>query len=269
VVSSKNYSGINPLLLQAASHSHGFKSKWWATFRQWHNLGGQVMRRPPGVPEGRWGTQIVYCSPIVKTEIGQDGEEVERRFVLLKTYTVFCVDQVQGKHLDHLRVGNAPLSTDQIDERYQHAEAVIAATGADIRHGGDRAFYDFSGDFIQMPHRRQFERAEAYLETCCHELIHWTEPPHRLNWDRATEGYAMGELIAEVGGCMLATELALPTAENLQEHCSYLQHWLQAMKGDPGYIFKASAQASRAVDFILSFSQQQGAVPETEEASVA
>jgi hypothetical protein len=28
-------------------------------------------------------------------------------------------------------------------------------------------------------------------------MAHWTEPEHRLNWDRINEGYAMGELIAE------------------------------------------------------------------------
>jgi len=28
---------------------------------------------------------------------------------------------------------------------------MIAATSADIRHGGERAFYDLAGDYIRQP----------------------------------------------------------------------------------------------------------------------
>ena len=64
----------------------------------------------------------------------------EDRFFVLRMYTVFCVDQVEGKHLDHLRAGQAdtgePLTVD-----YQPAEDAIEATGASIRYGGGKAFY--------------------------------------------------------------------------------------------------------------------------------
>ena len=65
----------------------------------------------------------------------------------------------------------------------------------------------------------------------------------------------MGELIAEMGSCFLATELGIPIAENLPNHASYLQNWLRAMKNDHKFIFQASSQASKAADFILSFSR--------------
>ena len=64
-------------------------------------------------------------------------------------------------------------------------------------------------------------------------------------------GYAAGELVAEIGGCFLAYELGLPTGESLTNHVAYLQSWLQAMQNDPKYIFKASASASKAVDYLL------------------
>ena len=98
-----------------------------------------------------------------------------------------------------------------------------------------------------------------YYESLCHELIHWSET--RLEWDRAAEGYAAGELVAEIGGCFMASELGLPTGESLANHAAYLQSWLQAMASDPKYIFKASAQASKAVDYLLSFSRKPEAVP--------
>lgn len=67
VVSRKAYRGINPLLLELAASRHNLTSKWWATFNQWRQLGGKVMARPPHVPSGRWGTQIVFWTPITKS----------------------------------------------------------------------------------------------------------------------------------------------------------------------------------------------------------
>ena len=107
VVSRKAYRGINPLLLELAATRHDLTSKWWATFNQWKSLGGKVMPRPSHVPAGQWGTQIVFWSPIKKTVTNDIGQEEEDRFFIMKTYTVFNVDQVEGDHLDHLRAGQS------------------------------------------------------------------------------------------------------------------------------------------------------------------
>ena len=168
------------------------------------------------------------------------------------------VQQVEGD-FDHLRVGQDTANGN--GEVFEEAEQAINAIGADIRYGGNRAFYDPSGDFIQMPPRESFGTSEFY-ETLCHELTHWTEAKHRLNWDRKNEGYAMGELIAELGGCFMCSELGLPTAQSMTNHAAYLQNWLKAMKGDPKFIFKASTQASKAVDYLLSFSRREVDQPE-------
>jgi len=258
IVSKKTYRGINPLLLQIAGMRHGFQSKWWATFKQWQELGGQVMRRPNDVPPGEWGTSIIFYKPLQIVEKDDDGKEKEKTIYMMRTYTVFCIDQVQG-NLDHLRVGNSINNTDCIT-RYENADQVIASTGADIRYGGNRAYYHRNQDYIQVPLREQFSAGE-YYETILHELCHWSEAPTRLNWNRTDGGYAMGELIAEMGSCFLATELGIPIAENLPNHASYLQNWLRAMKSDHKFIFQASTQASKAADFIMSFSRQ----PEPEE----
>ena len=118
VVSKRNYRGINPLILRVASMRHGFRRKWWATCNQWKGLGGSVMRRPDDVPPGKWGTTIVFWSrsrrPI--------GRRRRRKLLLPQVYTVFCVDQVDGDHLDHLRVGNCPLDAQEVQERYETAD---------------------------------------------------------------------------------------------------------------------------------------------------
>jgi len=253
IVSQKTYRGINPLLLQIASMRHGFKTRWWATYRQWDTLGCHVMRRPENVPPGEWGTTIIFWKPTVVIEKNNAGKEEKKTIFVLRTYTVFNLDQVVGDYLNRYRAGFTTLTDEEIGHRFDEAEKAISATSAEIRHGGNEAFYSRAGDFIQMPLRHQFKGA-GYLEVLGHEMVHWTEPPHRLNWDRPNQGYAMGELIAEIGGCFLANELGLPISDQAN-HAAYIQNWLQAMRNDHSFIFKASTQASKAVDFVLAFSR--------------
>jgi antirestriction protein ArdC len=259
-VTGRRYHGINPLLLQIAAMRHGFKSKWWGTFRQWDMLDGKVMKRPDDVEPGQWGTSIIFWSKTTKTEENDHGEEEKKTVFFMRTYVVFNIDQVRGDHLDRIRVGHN-IPTDTPVETYEAADKVIEATEADIRYGGNRAFYDRHGDYIQVPLREQFSAGE-YYETVFHETVHWTEHPSRLSWNRKDEGYAMGELIAEMGSCFLATELGIPSADRLPNHASYLEHWLKAMANDHRFIFQASSQASKAADYILSFSRAEQPEPE-------
>ncbi len=263
VASKRHYRGINPLLLQLASMRHGFQSKWWATFRQWDEMGGSVMKRPDDVKAGEWGTSIIFFKPLQIVEKDDNGKEREKTIFVMRTYVVFNLDQVRGSHLNHLRVGhNTTVSPDPI-VTYEEADRVIAATGADIRYGGNRAYYNRHEDHIRVPLREQFTAGE-YYETILHELAHWTEHPNRLDFHAADHKYALGELRAEICACYLAGELGIPNADSLQNHASYVASWLREMKSDPKYIFQAAAMASKASDFILSFSRTE--VPEPEEA---
>jgi hypothetical protein len=47
-------------------------------------------------------------------------------------------------------------------QRIDHADAFFAATGADIRHGGNQAYYALQPDHVQMPPFECFEDPEAY-----------------------------------------------------------------------------------------------------------
>ena len=53
-------------------------------------------------------------------------------------------------------------------------EAFIAATEVDIRHGGNRVFYRFLDDFIQMPERERFMGTETSTAT---ESYHFNLAP--------------------------------------------------------------------------------------------
>ena len=267
VVSKKPYRGINPILLDMAAARHGLTSRWFATFNQWKAMGGKVMRRPDSVPEGQWGTNIVFWTPVTKTEKDAEGDEKTDRYFVMRSYTVFNVDQVEGGQLDHLRASGADTGYDDapvID--YEPAEEAIAATGISIRYGGGQAYYSPTHDYIQVPPKATFTEPIDYYETVFHELVHATEHPTRLNWSRkeSDNSYAMGELVAEIGACYLARELGVPASDNLTNHVAYLANWLKAMKDDPRFIFSASSQASKAADYLLSFSRSTADLPEEE-----
>lgn len=246
------YRGINQLLLQCSAMKGGFKSKWWGTFNQIKQNGASVSR-------GAKGTQIVLFKKIERERVDEAGDEVKDNFFVMRAFTVFNAEQTTG--LDQFRVGFTKPQNNSV-ERYDAADEVIKATGADIRHGGNDAYYNPPGDYIQLPHRHQFESAESFYETAFHELTHWSEHVTRLNWNRADEGYGMGELIAEMSACLMMAELGLPTTTNLTNHASYLKHWLDGMAGDSKFIFKAASQASKAVDYLLSFSRTRAELTE-------
>jgi antirestriction protein ArdC len=134
------------------------------------------------------------------------------------------------------------------------AEALIAATGADFRIGGDRAFYSPSHDFVQVP------RPEAYFEpinwhrTALHELGHWSGHPSRLARDLSggfgSAPYAKEELCAEMAGAFVCASLGIvPTVR----HADYIGSWLEVLRKDNRTIVRAASQASKAADFILGF----------------
>jgi antirestriction protein ArdC len=260
VVSRQPYNGINPLLLELHRLEHGFSSKWYATYRQWERLDCQVMKRPDHVEKGRWGCQIVFYKPVTKRHVDPaTGQEEEDRFFVMRTWTVFSADQVEGA--EEFRTEEyEPASVPD----FEPADELIAATGGDIRHHGDRAFYKrpigpwpdhHDGDFIIVPHKHRFDPVGSYYETVLHELGHWSEV--RLGWDHKEHGYAMGELVAEMASSFLATELGVPQGETLENHAAYLKSWLKDMKDDPAFTFRASTQASKVCDYLLAFTQRE------------
>jgi antirestriction protein ArdC len=86
-----------------------------------------------------------------------------------------------------------------------------------------------------------------------HEAVHATGAEHRLNRDLkprfAEEGYAMEELVAELGAAFLCSALGLAN-EPREEHAAYLSNWLKVLKHDKRAIFTAASQAQKAVDWM-------------------
>jgi antirestriction protein ArdC len=256
VVSRRPYRGVNPFILQLSADSHGFQSRYWGTFKQWNDLGCNVRK-------GQKGTRITFSTPLERTSHDKKGEEHKSRFWILREFIVFNAEQCAGT--DRFHVSEEPVSREQLDERFDAAQRVVDATGAEIHHGGDRAFYSPSTDSIHMPHRTSFP-PEGYFETLFHELAHWTEHSGRTNWDRSKPGntYAAGELRAELAACYLSNEVGLPCQQGADHHAAYLAHWLGEMRQDSSFIFRVSAEAGRATDFVLTSSRDCSSLTEQE-----
>lgn len=245
------YRGINVLMLWGAACERGYAAPIWMTYKQAQEFGGQVRK-------GETGNLVVYANTMTKTETNENGEESERDIPFMKGYTVFNAEQVEGLPVRFYELAApAPDSVSRID----HAEAFFAATRADIRHGGNRAFYSPAEDRVQMPPIEAFQETEAYYATLAHELTHWTKAKPRLDRDFGRKrfgdsGYAMEELVAELGAAFICADLAL-TPEPRAEHAAYLAHWLKVLKEDKRAIFSAAAHAQRAADYLNGLQPEQ------------
>jgi antirestriction protein ArdC len=238
------YRGINILLLWGEAMANGYPSPLWMTFKQALALGAHVRK-------GEHGAMVVYADRFTRKETDADGNDVEREIPFLKAYTVFNVAQVEGLPAHYYAQPEAQAEKLELIEA---AERFFAATGAVIRHGGDKAYYAPALDVIQLPVPEAFRDAESYAATKAHELTHWTKHPSRLARDFGGKrfgdtGYAREELVAELGAAFLCADLGI-TPEPREDHASYLAHWLQILREDKRAIFAAAAHAQRAVDFL-------------------
>jgi len=107
----------------------------------------------------------------------------------------------------------------------------------------------------------------AYYATLAHECTHWTRHKSRLDRDLGRKrwgdaGYAMDELVAELGSAFLCADLDL-TPEIREDHAAYIASWLEVLKNDKRAIFSAAAHAQKAADYLAGL---QGKTNEQEAA---
>ena len=180
------YKGINVVMLWSAAVTKGYACPLWLTFKQAIELGGHVRK-------GEAGELVVYADRITRTETDAEGEETEREIPFMKGYTVFNAEQCDGLPAHYYAKAEPPALTPM--QRLEAADRFFAATGAEIRHGGTRAYYAEGPDYVQMPPFETFRDAESYAATLAHEITHWTKHGKRLARDlgrvrHGDEGYA-------------------------------------------------------------------------------
>lgn len=154
VVSQKPYRGINTVCLWAAAQAKGYDCGEWATYAQWQDRGAQVRK-------GGKSTTVVFWKFADETE-SEDGEEhTASKFCFCRGYSVFNAAQVDG-------YAPTPGADLPMPERIAHAEEFFRSMGADVRHGGNQAFYAPASDHIQMPPFGAFRDNVSYNSTLAH-----------------------------------------------------------------------------------------------------
>lgn len=238
------YNGVNVLMLWAAAALAGYTSNRWFTFKQAKAAGGCVRK-------GERSTRVILWRPITRTETDDAGEESERTFLVARSYCVFNADQVEGLEAD----AGAPLPAMAADD-------FILDVGADIRHGGTRAFYSLAGDYVRLPSRASFDGADAYRATALHELVHWTGAGHRL--DRqfgerfGDDAYAFEELVAEIGAAFLGARLGVQGRS--AAHASYVDNWLKVLQADKRAIISAASAARKAMEYLTDCAEAEASI---------
>ena len=243
---NRTYSGINVLILWGAVIQHGFSGQSWLTFRQASALGGHVRK-------GERGTTVVYADRFVpddaKQRAAENGGEA-RAIPFLKRFTVFNTDQCGGLPEEIATVAPPP-PPGTIEPR---VEALIKATGIEVRIGGNRAFYDASEDYVQVPPPAAFFEPINWHRTALHELGHASGHASRLNRDLTgsfgSRKYAFEELVAEINAAFCCAALGIvPTVR----HADYIGAWLEVLREDNRAIVRAASLASKAADYLLGF----------------
>lgn len=244
----KAYKGINVVALWAAAMAKGYGDGTWATYKQWKKQGAQVRK-------GEKSSLVVFYKEMeVETENEDTGEiETGKRYYARASW-VFNAAQVDGWTPPAVPAADSVAVLDG-------AEAFVAATGADIRIGGNRACYNPAGDFILMPHREFFtgtdtsSATEGWYATLFHELTHWSGHDSRCARDLTGRfgdaSYAMEELVAELGSAFLCADLGVMPSPR-QDHAEYIANWLEVLKKDKKAVFTAASKADQAAEWLLA-----------------
>ena len=236
-ITGREYSGINTVLLAMAD----FSSNAWLTYQQAATAGGQVRK-------GEKGTTVVFFKPIsIKDkETHTDGEADQKIIPLMKTFTVFNTQQIDG-----LPEKFTQIIQPQICEFTDNAAAENLLEIAEIQYGMNRACFIPSLDKIHLPNKTDFKSIPDFYATALHELTHWTGHKNRLARDFSgrfgDSAYAFEELIAELGAAFLCAQSGI---DGQLQHSSYIASWLKVLKNDKKAIFTAAAAARRACDFL-------------------
>ena len=240
----RKYSGSNILTLWATQTIESYPTSLWVGFEQAKKIGGHV----------RVGERCTYIIQYSQGERENDAGEIET-YRYLSTKRVFNIAQCNG--FDHLVPKHESNTWEPLDE----AERVLTNSGADILYGGHRAYYSVTKDRIHLPDRDRFRSAQGAAATGLHELGHWTGHASRLNRDLSnrfgSDAYAMEELVAEIASAFVQSEIGLQA--DIENHASYIESWLPALRRDKTAILTAAKQASMACEFILAKASFQNA----------
>jgi antirestriction protein ArdC len=260
LITKNAYRGINTWLLASA----GYEKNFFLSFKQVQELGAKVKR-------GEKSEMVVFWKTVPKEEADKESEnndESTKQKVVLRYYSVFNVSQCDG-----LPEGIVPAIIDRPNAPIKTCEDIIRQMPSCplIQHKEMKAWYDVATDIINMPKRKSFESSELFYSTLFHEIVHSTGHEKRLNRKELTARtifgsptYSLEELCAEIGACYLKSIAGIED-KDFEESIGYINGWLTQLKKDKRFIFYASSNAQKAVDYIFNRkTEEQESIPHTE-----
>lgn len=253
LITGKPYNGINIMLLG----SQGQDSKFWMTYKQCADKGGNVKK-------GEKGSTVVFWNFLDKKtgkSVDSDSEQVSTsadKIPMLRYYTVFNANQCEGLDVKRLQQ-----ELDEKDLGREHEDITPAQDIIDsyvdkpeIKHGFTRACYRPASDEVNMPQPEAFKTSEEYYSTLFHELVHSTGHENRLARrgsaeirEFGDEDYSKEELVAEMGASFLCARAGIENV-TIDNSAAYIQSWMKALKDDKKMLITAAGQAQKASIYI-------------------
>lgn len=246
-VSNVKYKGINKVKLYMIADKMGYQDNRWMTFKQAKAAGYKIKQGAKGVRLEKY----IFEKQVEKEN--PDTGEIEKTTVklskpMINTFIVFNGTQIEG--LPAIEYPE-PVTDSEV---WKTADQLIASSECPITEiPQPQAFYSPSQDTITLPPRGTFISPEAFATTLVHEMVHSTGHESRLNRSIVNSfgspEYALEELRAELGAFFMASDLGLEGSEELLDsHTVYLKSWIQALENDPNELFRAAADAQKAVE---------------------
>ena len=241
------YRGGNSVYLSVTQTAKGYRDHRWATYKQLHDMGGQVRT-------GEQATHVLFYKFDDQQEKAGAAEQAQPRPPMVRVYAVFNVEQA-----DHV-TRDRPDDQDNEPEwkAHQTAERVIHESGIHVAHvRGDRAFYNMQTDKVTLPEREQMATANGYYQIAMHELGHATGHPLRMDRDTLKNGagnfgsveYAREELRAKMSAML--TGDCVGVGHDGSRGAAYVEGWIAALDHDPREIYKAAADAQHISDYLM------------------
>lgn len=252
------YTRINRLILMLAIRKFGGADPRFCTFNQ-INAKGWTLKDAKGK-----GIRLAFYKPYrtkgkdAASESDDPLDKIDRQLAgdgggkvvfLLRHFTVFHASLIEGIPPYEL----PPRAWEDTKGEAREILAGLKAQGMTFAELGNKAVYNKGSDHLQMPPEAAFDSEEAYYAILAHEMGHATGHKNRLDRPFGAKfgdpDYAREELVAELASAMTCAMLGIDSG--LSHHAEYIAEWLDVLRNDKTFIFKAAKSAQDATDFLL------------------
>jgi len=264
------YSGLNWFLLSMTHYS----CPEWITAKQLKEKGARFNEgEKPSIvtysdslffehgEKGKLGKKLTIGKPFNKGQLVNKARRNEIKQIWFdKYYKVFNLEQTTLAS-ESIIYKNKPKKVSRLKKNRMCEKIVKDMQNPPTINrevNSNRAFYRPSADAVTMPNLDTFKNRESFYTTLFHELGHSTGHDTRLKRGLTKQvafgdkNYAEEELVAEMTASFLGAEVGILNDAQFDNSVAYIQNWLTVLKNNKKLIFKASARAKRAYDYILN-----------------